>query len=67
MSTPQNEFDRAQFILTKYYRELVKRMAEGIIEHREDFFGSQAGEITESDKRGIFEFQAGARGAESIL
>jgi hypothetical protein len=37
MSTPQNEFDRPQFIRTKYYRELVKRMAEGIIEHREDF------------------------------
>ena len=37
MSTPQNEFDGAQRILKKYYRALVKRMAEEIIEHSEDF------------------------------
>jgi len=51
MSTPQSEFDGAQRILKKYYRELVKRMAEEIIEHKEDFespgFGSQADEIIE--------------------
>jgi hypothetical protein len=32
MNMPQNEFDGAQRILKKYYRELVKRMAEEIIE-----------------------------------
>src|SRR5436190_12391036 len=29
MGTPENEFDGAQRILKKYYRALVKRMAEG--------------------------------------
>ena len=29
--------DGAQRILKKYYRELVKRMAEEIIEHKDDF------------------------------
>ena len=51
MAIPQNEFDGAQRILKKYYSELVKRMAEEIIEHKEDFespgFGSQADEIVE--------------------
>ena len=51
MPAPLNEFDGAQRILKKYYHELVKRMAEEIIEHREDFeslsFGSQADEIIE--------------------
>jgi len=51
MSTPQDEFDAAQRILKQYYRGLVKRMAEEIIEHKEDFespgFGSQAEEIIE--------------------
>jgi hypothetical protein len=51
MSVPQNEFDGAQCILKKYYRGLMKRMAEEIIEHGEDFesenFGSQADEIIE--------------------
>lgn len=51
MSTPQNEFDGAQRILKKYYRELMKQMAEEIIGHREDFespgFGSQAQDIIE--------------------
>jgi hypothetical protein len=37
MATPQNKFDEAQRILKKYYHELVKQMAEEIIEHREDF------------------------------
>jgi len=51
MPGPQNEFDAAQRILKKYYRELVTRMAEEIIEHKEDFespgFGSHADEIIE--------------------
>jgi hypothetical protein len=51
MFTPKNEFDGAQRILKKYYRNLVKQMADEIIEHREDFespgFGSRADEIVE--------------------
>ena len=51
MFTPKNEFDGAQRILKKYYSELVKRMAEEIVEHREDFespgFDSHADEIIE--------------------
>ena len=51
MSTPQNEYDSAQRILKKYYRGLVKRMAEEIIEHHEDFesegFGNQADDVIE--------------------
>jgi hypothetical protein len=48
---PLNEFDGAQRILQKYYRALVRQMAEEIIEHKEDFespgFGSQAESIIE--------------------
>jgi hypothetical protein len=51
MPPPVNEFDGAQRILKKYYRELMKRMAVEIIEHKEDFespgFGSSADEIIE--------------------
>lgn len=51
MPPPQNEFDGAQRILKKYYRALVKRMADEIIEHKEDFessgFGGQAEDILE--------------------
>jgi hypothetical protein len=51
MSTPENEFDGAQRILKKYYHALMKRMAEEIIEHKDDFestgFGNQADEIVE--------------------
>jgi hypothetical protein len=51
MLTPKNEFDGAQRILKKYYGELVKQMAEEIIEHGEDFespgFGSHGDEIIE--------------------
>lgn len=49
--TPENEFDGAQQILKRYYRGLVKQLAEEIIQHREDFespgFGSSAEEIIE--------------------
>lgn len=51
MAIPQNEFDGAQRILKKFYRELAKRMADEIIEHKEDFespsFGNQADDILE--------------------
>jgi hypothetical protein len=51
MATPKSEFDEAQRVLKKYYNELVKQMAEEIIQHREDFesqgFGSQADDIVE--------------------
>ena len=51
MATPQNEFDGAQRILKRYYRDLMKQMADEIIEHREDFespgFGGEAEEIIE--------------------
>jgi len=44
MATPVNEFDGAQRILKKYYRELMKRMAVQIIGNKEHFespgFGS---------------------------
>ena len=49
MATPINEFEGAQRILSRYYRELARRMAEEIIEHREDFespgFGGRAESI----------------------
>ena len=49
MSAPQNEFDGAQRIVQKYYRELVKRIAEDIIQNQEDFeshgYASKADEI----------------------
>ena len=51
MGPPQNEFDGAQRVLKKYYRTLVKRLADEIIEHREDFespgFGTEAENILE--------------------
>jgi hypothetical protein len=51
MAMPQNEFDEAQRVLKKYYGELVKQMAEEIVQHREDFessgFGSKADDIVE--------------------
>lgn len=51
MAIPENEFDGAQRILRKYYRDLVKSMAEEIIQHRDDFespsFGGRADEIIE--------------------
>lgn len=57
MSTPANEHQEALAILNKYYTLLAKKMAEDIIEHREDFesvgFGSTAEDIVEKHARHI--------------
>jgi len=51
MSTPTNDHQEALVVLRKYYDVLVKRIADEILEHREDFespgFGSRAEEIVE--------------------
>jgi hypothetical protein len=51
MSTPTSEHQEALVVLRKYYDTLAKKIANEIIEHREDFespgFGSQAVEIIE--------------------
>jgi hypothetical protein len=60
MSMPENEFDGAQIVLRKYYRELVRRMAEDILEHREDFeapgFAGQAEDILEKYSQQLCRF-----------
>jgi len=38
-TAPQNEFEGADQILRRYYKHLVKEIAEDIIQHREDFEG----------------------------
>ena len=51
MKTPQNPFDDAHKVLKAYYRDLVKRMAEDIIENRQSFesveFSDKADDILE--------------------
>jgi hypothetical protein len=57
MSKPENEHQEALRILNNYYTILAKKMADEIIEHREDFespgFGSQADDVIEKHARHI--------------
>jgi hypothetical protein len=57
MSAPENEHREALAILNSYYTGLAKKMAEEIIDHREDFespgFGSQVDDIIEKHARHI--------------
>jgi hypothetical protein len=57
MSAPENEHQEALKVLNKHYTVLAKRIAEEILEHREDFespgFGSQADDIIEKHARHI--------------
>jgi hypothetical protein len=57
MSEPENEHQEALKVLNNYYATLAKKMAEEVIEHREDFespgFGSQADELIEKYARRI--------------
>jgi hypothetical protein len=57
MSKPTNEHQEALVVLKKYYDILAKKMADEIVEHREDFespgFGSQAEDIIEKHARHV--------------
>lgn len=57
MNDPENEHQEALKVLNSYYASLTKKMAEEILEHREDFespgFGSQADELIERYARHI--------------